>query len=309
MERLSPYAVGTTLYVPSTAWKYMENILAGKYGVLPCVTLCLEDSIDSGEVARGMECIGRFLAAARQSDGLPHIFIRPRDGDNLSALLDRGGLEGIAGFVLPKFRLVDLPDWERRLRGEPYLWMPTLETAGAIGPAPTRELADALLAGPGRERIVALRTGGNDLQQQLGVRRSGRHTVYEGPLGYVLGMLSTIFLPRGFALTAPVFELLDDEALLAAELERDILHGFCGKTAIHPAQLGHIQAAFRVTPEEAATARAILEKEKAVFRFDGRMCEPATHSHWARKILERREVFGESGTQAEPDGGSAAGLP
>ena len=35
MERLSPYAVGTTLYVPSTAWKYMENILAGKYGVLP----------------------------------------------------------------------------------------------------------------------------------------------------------------------------------------------------------------------------------------------------------------------------------
>lgn len=309
MERLSPYAVGTTLYVPSTAWKYMENILAGKYGVLPSVTLCLEDSIDSSEVAQGMECIGRFLAAARQRDGLPHIFIRPRDGGNLSALLDRGGLEGIAGFVLPKFRLADLPDWERRLQGMSYLWMPTLETADAFDPAAMRELADALLAGPGRERIVALRIGGNDLQQQIGVRRSGRHTVYEGPLGYVLGMLATIFLPRGFALTAPVFELLDDEALLAAELERDILHGFCGKTAIHPSQLGHIQAAFRVTPEEAASARAILEKEKAVFRFDGRMCEPATHSHWARKILERREVFGESGPQAEPDGGSAAGLP
>ena len=302
MERLSPYAVGTTLYVPSTAWKYMENILAGKYGVLPSVTLCLEDSIDSSEVARGMECIGRFLAAARQRDGLPHIFIRPRDGGNLSALLDRGGLEGIAGFVLPKFRLADLPDWERRLQGMSYLWMPTLETADAFDPAAMRELADALLAGPGRERIVALRIGGNDLQQQIGVRRSGRHTVYEGPLGYVLGMLATIFLPRGFA-------LLDDERLLAAELERDILHGFCGKTAIHPSQLGHIQAAFRVTPEEAASARAILEKEKAVFRFDGRMCEPATHSHWARKILERREVFGESGPQAEPDGGSAAGLP
>ena len=89
MERLSPYAVGTTLYVPSTAWKYMENILAGKYGVLPSVTLCLEDSIDSSEVAQGMECIERFLAAARQSDGQSHIFIRPRDGGNLSALFYR----------------------------------------------------------------------------------------------------------------------------------------------------------------------------------------------------------------------------
>ena len=123
--------------------------------------------------------------------------------------------------------------------------------------------------------------------------------MYEGPLGYTLGMLATIFLPRGFALTAPVFELLDDEALLAAELERDILHGFCGKTAIHPAQLPRIQAAFRVSPGEVAAACAVLEKGKAVFRFDGRMCEPATHSQWARNILERREIFGETGPETD----------
>ena len=299
MERLSPYAVGTTLYIPSTAWKYMENILAGKYGVLPSITLCLEDSIDRSDVARGMDCIGRFLAEARQRDGMPRIFIRPRDGDNLSALLDKGGLDGIAGFVLPKFQLAELPDWEARLRDAPGRWMPTLETAEVFEPAAMRELADALLAGPGLERIVALRIGGNDLQQLLGVRRSGRHTVYEGPLGYTLGMLATIFLPRGFALTAPVFELLDDEALLAAELERDILHGFCGKTAIHPAQLPRIQAAFRVSPGEVAAACAVLEKGKAVFRFDGRMCEPATHSQWARNILERREIFGETGPETD----------
>ena len=49
-----------------------------------------------------------------------------------------------------------------------------------------------------------------------------------------------IFRPHGFALTAPVLDFLDDDALLREEARRDIAFGFYGKTAIHP-QTGLVQ--------------------------------------------------------------------
>ena len=293
MKRLSPYAAGTTLYVPATAWNFMENILAGKHAFLPSITLCLEDSIRESDVEEGMACIARFLEAAAHADAPPLIFIRPRNAANLAALLQRGGLERVDGYVLPKFTLAALPEWEALLRPLSACWLPTLETADAFDPQAMRLLAERLSQSPCRDRLVALRIGGNDLQHLLGVRRSRRHTLYEGPLAAVLGMLATTFLPRGFALSAPVFELLNDEPLLRRELERDVMHGFCGKTAIHPAQLPIIRDAFRVTPDDARAARAVLENEKAVFRHDDAMCEPATHSRWAGNILERLSLFGE----------------
>ncbi len=300
MKQISPYAAGSTLYVPSTAWNFMEKILGGKYSFLPSVTLCLEDSIREDEVPGGMACIARFLEAARGVDGLPAVFVRPRNNANLAALLQRGGLEGIAGYVLPKFAPDSLPVWEACLRQVPAWWLPTLETAEVFDPQAMRHLAEALLQSPCRDRILVLRVGGNDLQHLLGVRRNRRHILYEGPLGTTLAMLATTFLPLGFALSAPVFEILDDEALLLRELERDIMHGYCGKTAIHPEQMRVIRDAFRVAPEDVRAARAILTSEKAVFRLDNAMCEPTTHSRWAKNILDRQKIFGEKPTSPSP---------
>lgn len=301
MKRLSPYAAGSTLYVPATAWNFMENILAGRYAFLPSITLCLEDSIREADVADGMGRIAQFLGEAAHAVAPPLIFIRPRNAANLAALLERGGLERIHGYVLPKFTLAALPEWETLLRPLSACWMPTLETAEVFDPRAMRLLAERLAQSPCRERLVALRIGGNDLQQLLGVRRHRRHTLYEGPLAAVLGMLAATFLPRGFALSAPVFEILDDARLLRRELERDVMHGFCGKTAIHPGQMPVIRDAFRVAPEEARAARAILADERAVFRHDNAMCEPATHSRWAGNILERLSIFGEAPPSPAPN--------
>lgn len=298
MQRISPYSAGSTLYVPSTAWHFMERILEGKYSFLPSVTLCLEDAIREDEVPEGMACIARFLEAARGVEGLPFIFVRPRHCRNLADLLEQGGLELVDGYVLPKFDAASLPAWEDCLRHVPAWWLPTLETADAFDPQRMRQLAESLRQSPCRERILVLRVGGNDLQQLLGVRRSRRHTLYEGPLGTTLAMLATTFLPLGFALSAPAFEILDDADLLLRELELDILHGYCGKTAIHPEQMCRIRDAFRVSPEDVRAAQAILSSSKAVFRLDNAMCEPATHSRWAQTILERREIFGETASDA-----------
>ena len=293
-QKLSPYSAGSTLYVPSTAWNFMEKVLEGKYSFLPSVTLCLEDSIREDAVPEGMACIARFLEAARGVEGLPAIFIRPRNSKNLADLLEQGGLELVNGYVLSKFGAANLSAWEDCLRHVPAWWLPTLETTEVFDPQAMRQLAETLRQSPCRERILVLRIGGNDLQQLLGVRRSRRHTLYEGPLGATLAMLATTFLPFSFSLSAPVFEILDDADLLLRELELDILHGFCGKTAIHPEQMNSIRDAFRVSSEDVRAAQAILSSSKAVFRFNNAMCEPSTHTRWAHNILERQRIFGET---------------
>ena len=76
-----------------------------------------------------------------------------------------------------------------------------------------------------RDRILALRIGGNDLLALLGLRRPRQMTIYRTPLGPVIGKLVTTFRPYGFVLTGPVFEHLDTPALLAQEVEEDLAHG------------------------------------------------------------------------------------
>ena len=170
--------------------------------------------------------------------------------------------------------------------------MPTLETAQAHDALEMRELANRLDKAEYKERILALRIGGNDLLSTLGLRRSASQTLYEGPLGYTIAMLVSTFAPRQYALTAPVFERLDDPETLTRELIQDIGHGLVGKTAIHPSQLQPIYHAFRVELSDYQAAMQLLSSDKAVYQWNNAMAEPATHNNWAKNVLSRAEAFG-----------------
>ena len=92
-----------------------------------------------------------------------------------------------------------------------------------------------------------------------------------------------------------LFELIDDQyqPLLEEEIRRDLANGLFGKTAIHPTQIGKIETMFRVDRTDVEEAEAILAPDaQAVFRMGGRMCEPTTHSKWARDIILRAQVYG-----------------
>ena len=106
-------------------------------------------------------------------------------------------------------------------------------------------------------------------------------------------MLVTQFVPAGFRLTAPVFEYFRDHEVLQAEFQRDLQHGLVGKTAIHPSQIPIIHQALKVDSVDYEAAKRILEDSSpAVFEFEGAMCEPATHHHWAVQVMERAKHFG-----------------
>lgn len=285
--------LGATLYVPAVRPDLLDIVSGRRHPDLRSLVLCLEDSIRPADVPMAMTNVAQLLArlAHQEETARPALFIRPRDEAILERILALPGVEAVHGFVIPKATADSLPSFLRSLASDTHVLMPTLETREVFDQAELRRLRDQLLSV--EHRILAIRIGGNDLLHNIGARRSGVRTAYQGPLGGTIATLVTTFAPFGFRLSAPVFEHFDRPDLLREEVERDIEHGLLTKTAIHPAQIAIIQDAYRVEAEELGAARSILAADKGgVFALGGSMCEPATHSRWAEAIVRRASLYG-----------------
>lgn len=298
MKRLSPWNLGATLYMPATRTDIADAILTSKMEGLRSLVICLEDAVseeDIPEALNNLQILLETLAKAKAASGSAHwplVFIRPRDVSMGARLVKTMNLSPIDGLVLPKFTLASLSAWWNFIEHTHLCMMPTLETEEVYDVEQMRQLAILMFGHPCHERIIALRIGGNDLMNVISLRRPRHLTLYDGPMGYVIKMLVSVFATRGFALTAPVCEHIDDHDIMDKELALDMAHGLVGKTAIHPNQITKIEAALRVSDNDYADALRILNSSQAVFKSLGAMCEPATHRRWASAILERAQVYG-----------------
>lgn len=292
---LDAYQLGASLYVPATHPK-LDTVLGGReHLALKSVIVCTEDAVADHELDSALLRLQEVLASMPTVPGLLR-FVRVRNPAVMGQVLAMPGSERLDGFVLPKITLRTLPLYTDLLRGDHHRLMPTLETAEVFEPDAMRALRSALLRPELRERVLALRIGGNDLLRVLDMRRPRHGTLYDTPLGALLAQLVLIFRPYGFALTAPVFDYLDDDPLLAEEVRRDIAYGFCGKTAIHPAQISTIETVFKVKAVEIEAARRLLEPNcPAVFKLGGAMYEAAVHGPWAQRLLMRAMHYGVDG--------------
>ncbi|RYG57820.1 MAG: aldolase, partial [Alphaproteobacteria bacterium] len=215
----------------------------------------------------------------------------PRSVEMLHWMLKQDAISAIQGFVLPKVTTVTLPHWLGALVNTSHDFMPTIETEEAFDRSALERIRDQLL--PYASRVKAVRVGGNDILNILGVRRSKERTAYDGPLATVIRDIAHIFIPYGFAVSAPVFEHYASPDVLRREVEQDIEHGLLTKTAIHPMQLGIIHDCYKPDATEMSEARQILDQDaRAVFGANGSMCEPATHRRWAGNLIQRAQVFG-----------------
>lgn len=292
---LSALALGATLYVPCLRGDLFATVMGVRRPPgLRSAVLCLEDSVRESDLPAALANLAGFLRAlaAREPDCTdPLLFVRPRSSAMLEHILCMPGADLIDGFVIPKAHADSLPSYLALPLNERHRLMPTLETREAFDPQEMRRLRDQLLAV--QDRILALRIGGNDLLQVMGLRRPSGRTAYEGPLGNLIAQLVAGFAPWGFALSAPVMERFGDAALLRDEVMRDVEHGLLTKTAIHPAQIPVIQGALAVSAGDVEEARLVLsEASPAVFSHEGVMCEPATHRGWAERLLQRASLFG-----------------
>ncbi|MES2932481.1 MAG: HpcH/HpaI aldolase/citrate lyase family protein [Pseudomonadota bacterium] len=284
--------LGASLYVPTTH-KDLQQIANGDLlGDLRSVIFCTEDAVADSELSYGLFNLSLVLQQMVERPGTER-FVRVRNPDVMERVLAMQGVEKLTGFVLPKSTRHNFDAYFRQVRKSQFMLMPTLETAEVFDDAEMKLFRQCLEQPGVRDHILALRIGGNDLLALLGMRRPRNMTIYRTPLGPVISKLVTIFRPYGFVLTAPVFEHLDNAALLAQEVEEDLAHGMVGKTAIHPNQVGLIEQHYRVQRNDVEVALRIMdEASPAVFKMHDSMCEVATHRAWAHGVVEQARVFG-----------------
>ena len=286
-----PLHLGASLYVPATHPDLLSIGSGHRHPSLRSMIACTEDAIHARDLPRALEHLAATLPRW-DAHGGPLRFLRVRGPATLEAVLPLPGVETLSGFVLPKVTARNVRDYLDLLGpASPHALMLTVETREVFGSSDLERLRDLVLEGG--HNVPVIRFGGNDLLSALGLRRTPGLTAYDTPLGTWIDRVVGAFVPWGFTVTAPVYEWMDDPATLARETWMDVSRGLMGKTAIHPAQIPVIEAAYRVEPSALEQARAILaEDAPAVFKLDGGMCEPATHARWAANTVRRAEVYG-----------------
>ncbi|MCU0948386.1 MAG: CoA ester lyase [Porphyrobacter sp.] len=112
---------------------------------------------------------------------------------------------------------------------------------------------------PGRERLVAMSWGAEDLSSALGAREQRGA---DGEYSHTYEMARSLCLIGASAAGVAAIETVQPEfrdlAALEKRARRVRAQGFAGMLAIHPAQVDPINAAFTPSEEELAHARAIV---------------------------------------------------
>jgi citrate lyase beta subunit len=288
----SPWFMGAPLYMPAHRFDLMDIANGEKLPMLRSMIFCTEDAVSDRDIESSLRHLGLCLQGFRETPKRFR-FIRARNPEVLARLLDLPKIEKIDGFVLPKFNEDVFCAYFDLLQGTSFKVMPTLETREVFDYQAMSNLRQGLCQEDIFERILMLRIGGNDLMNLLGLRRPRNLTLYETPLAHVIAQLVTVFKPYQFALSAPVFEYLDDPITLKREIKLDLAHGLTGKTAIHPAQIAQIEAEYAVDREDYEMALSLTHQlAPAVFKMHNSMCEVATHQLWAKDIIHRKTAYG-----------------
>jgi citrate lyase beta subunit len=184
-----------------------------------------------------------------------------------------------------------------------------------------------------RNLVPGVRIGATDLSGLWALRRPRDFTIYD--IAVVRDIIADLVNilgrdPYGPAISGPVWEYVREDpvfkpglrqtpftkefgAELGGELRRELVsnaidgllretlldraNGLHGKTVIHPAHAGPVDAAHTVSHEEWTSAQAItraLDAGDGVSATGGGpwMNEPKPHAHWAQRTIARARAFG-----------------
>ena len=154
--------------------------------------------------------------------------------------------------------------------------VPLIETTSGLHVA--RDIARA-------PRVAAMMFGGGDFAAELGVELAWE------PLRAARAAFILACAGAGIPMIDVPFLALDDLDGLAAETRAAKALGFTAKAAIHPAQVGTINAVFQPSAAEIAEAEAAQEAftaaNGAAVRFNGRMLEAPIMRRYQRILAMR----------------------
>ena len=261
------------LFTPATRPERFGKAAAAGADVL---ILDLEDSVAPADKDRARATALEHLASAaagRIAHALRMNGVETRVGvADLRALLDSRTSPDY--LILPKTESADhLKRLDQQLTAAGNTVRLVAQIESAHGLAAVDEIAAAT------PRLAALMFGAADMAADLGAATAWEPLLYSRSALVAAGARCQV--P---AIDAPFFDLRDGDGLWQ-EVARSVALGFAGKCAVHPAQIGPINAALTPTAEAIAEARAILaENAKGVGAVNGRMVDEAVARN-ARRVL------------------------
>jgi len=242
----------------------------------------LEDSVSPPMKTAARE----IVKALKKRSGGPEWWLRinPLGSDFIKDDLALIGVANIHGIVLPKAESgADVIELAHRTGNIPIHAIVTETPASLFGLLSYRDMHSPLRA---------MSWGAEDLSAALGA--SSKYGA-DGKLAFTYQMARSLCLAGAVAADVQpidgVFADFRDEAGLMAEARAAAAEGFTGKLAIHPAQVGPINAAFTPSIEEINHAQEIiaafeLEPEAGVLSVGGKMVD-RPHLVQARRVLAR----------------------
>lgn len=316
------YSLGGLMYTPAHNTKVSEFLTEKKYPCLRSLALCLEDAIADGsekeainQIEKTFRNINHNLSEGKISEcDLPYIFIRVKNPEQIEEVYEKIGFSNsFSGFILPKFDSKNAQEYIEHISkinqtADNIVYaMPILESK-AVSDV-TKRISNLTeiknIVDSHKQYILNIRIGGNDFCSRFGVRRKVTDSIYDiSAISSIIGDIVNIFSEE-YVISAPVWDYFsgsdpDDtrwEDGLRKEIQKDILNGLTGKTAIHPSQLSVIDGELAVTEEDYKDAVSILnwsDDTLAVSRSmsGNRMNEEKVHRNWAEKIAIRASVYG-----------------
>ena len=267
------------LFVPADSEKKVAKAIASD---ADAIIFDLEDSVAPGRKATARALLQELGAR----DGGPRWWVRinPIGSEAHKDDLDLIGVGDIEGIVLPKAESgADLTHLQHSTGHIPIHAIVT-ETAASLFGLLSYRIPNSPL--------VAMSWGAEDLSAALGA--SANYDA-DGSLAFTYRLARSLCLAGAVAAGVQpvdgVFTDFRDAEGLAAEAAAAAAEGFTGKLAIHPDQVGPINAAFTPSADQLAHARAIVaafaaDPAAGVLSVDGRMVD-RPHLIQAQGVLAR----------------------
>jgi citrate lyase subunit beta / citryl-CoA lyase len=267
------------LFVPADSDRKVAKALASD---ADAIIFDLEDSVSPGNKAQAR---GLLRELGGRGDG-PQRWVRinPLGSDRFREEIDLVLTGKFHGIVLPKAEKgEDVEDLSERTGNVPIHAIVTETPASLFGLLTYRQASPAL---------AAMSWGAEDLSAAIGASSKYDES---GELSFTYRMARSLCLAGAVAAGVQpvdgVFADFRDEPGLLAEARAAAREGFTGKLAIHPDQVGPINAAFTPTDAEVKHAAAIVAAFEAdphagVLAIDGKMVD-RPHLTQARRVLDR----------------------
>jgi citrate lyase subunit beta/citryl-CoA lyase len=282
------------LFVPASEERKLTKALTSEADLL---ILDLEDSVALDAKPAARDLAKGFLADHAGKAERPLLYVRVNafdtglTADDIAAILQQKP----DGIMLPKAnsgedatRLSSMLDAGEQAAGIKRGGIGIIVIATET-PAAVLHLASFAGSTP---RLAGMTWGAEDLGTAIGARTS-RDDAGELTSPFVLARNLCLFAAHAAGVQAidTVHTDFRDAPALQCEAKRAARDGFTGKLAIHPAQVGVINAAFTPSPEEIADAQEVVDAFAAqnnagVIGIGGRMFDKP-HLDRARRVLAR----------------------